>query len=185
MEGASTRTRPISLRFFLEGISVAKRAPKPLTAVEQEVIADIRARRELPPDHEGRRLLSDPVALVEHYIETRHGDAQLHVTAIVPEIGISMRTLQRKFVVTLERNVLQHQVHVRLAYCLSLLSNIPVTKDKIGGIARELGYTKVHAFNRFFQDHMHMSPSAWAREEQERIKSKGNLRVPNSDPPSD
>jgi AraC-like DNA-binding protein len=54
----------------------------------------------------------------------------------------------------------------------------------IGNIAKSLGYTEVRDFNRFFRDHMHVSPAEWCRRDQEltehtvqRLTRKYKLRI--------
>jgi transcriptional regulator GlxA family with amidase domain len=35
-----------------------------------------------------------------------------------------------------------------------------------------LGYRQVRDFNRFFQDHMHQTPTEWSHKERDRIERK-------------
>ena len=62
--------------------------------------------------------------------------------------------------------MLQCQVEARIAFSKSLLSIMPPTK--ISAIAYVLGYEEVRDFNRFFEKHMHETPSAWGQRERER-----------------
>jgi transcriptional regulator GlxA family with amidase domain len=159
---------------------VTRRLTKELTAIEQHVIAEIRAMRASLGEHLNSGLLADPTRLIHHFIQTHHGHVQLHVRPIARELGIEMRTLHRNFVARYGTTLLQYQVDVRLAFCRWLLSIFPPTK--ISAIASTLGYKQVRDFNRFFQNHMHQSPSEWSRKERERIerKASGMTRDRNS-----
>ncbi len=156
---------------------MAKNTVEHLTPVEKKVIADIQSRRRLPPGDPGRATLDDPVLLVRNFIEAQHGSVQLHIGPIAKELGIELRTLERNFVDRYGKDVRQHQVDVRLAFCKAMLRTYPITR--IREIVDTLGYKEVRAFNQFFRDHMEQAPTKWAAEEQERIKKIKELYARN------
>jgi AraC-like DNA-binding protein len=153
------------LRVCLEEISVARRLIKQNSSIEREVIAEIQYRRGLPPGDPRRDPLDDPVELINYFIESKHGNVQMRARVIAAEAGIEQRTLERNFLARYGKNVRARQVEVRLEFALSLLGFFP--EKQIGKIAKSLGYTEVRDFNRFFRDHMHMSPTEWCRRDQE------------------
>ena len=158
------------LRFCLEEFSVARRLIKQKSSIEREVIAEIQYRRGLPPGDPRRDPLDDPVELINYFIESKHGNVQLRARVIAAEAGIEQRTLERNFLARYGKNVRARQVEVRLEFALSLLGFFP--EKQIGKIAKSLGYTEVRDFNRFFRDHMHMSPTEWCRRDQELTERK-------------
>jgi AraC-like DNA-binding protein len=144
---------------------VVKRLIKQLSSIEREVVADIQYRRGLPSEDPRRHPLDDPIELVHYFIEIKHGNVQLRARKIAEELGVELRRLERNFVARYGKNVRKHQVDARLEYTLSLLGFFP--EGRIAAIADALGYTEVRDFNRFFRDHMHMSPTEWCRRDQE------------------
>ncbi len=158
----------VLFNFCLEVRPVAKHNNEQLTSVEKEVIADIRYRRRLPLGDPGRATLSDPVLLVRNFIEAKHASVQLHIGPIAQELGIELRTLERNFADRYGKDMRQHQVDVRLAFCKTMLRTYPITR--IREIVDTLGYKEVRAFNQFFSDHMGQAPTKWAAEEQERMR---------------
>ena len=147
---------------------MASRVPEELSAVEQEVIAEIRALRASKDNVVHSSLLDDPVRLIHHFIVTSHGHVALRVGPIAHELGVEMKTLQRNFVSTYKKTPIQCQVEVRLAFSKLLLSTFPPMK--VSAIALMLGYKEVRDFNRFFRKRMHQRPSEWGRNERERIE---------------
>ena len=147
---------------------MASRVPEELSAVEQEVIAEIRALRASKDNVVHSSLLDDPVRLMHHFIVTSHGHVALRVAPIARELGVEMKTLQRNFVSAYKKTPIQCQVDVRLAFSKLLLSTFPPTK--VSAIASMLGYKEVRDFNRCFRKRMHQRPSEWGRNERERIE---------------
>jgi AraC-like DNA-binding protein len=147
---------------------VTSRATEKLSAVEQEVIGELRALRATPGNDLLGILFDDPVRLLHHFILIYHGNVQIRVGPIAREIGVEMRTLERNFVAQYNKTPLQFQVDVRLSFSQWLLSIFPPTKISV--VATILGYKEVRDFNRFFRKHMHQRPSEWGRIERERIE---------------
>lgn len=147
---------------------MARRTNRQIRPIEREVIAEIQERRGLPPGDPRRAPLDDPIELINHFIETKHGHARLRASVIAAEVGVELRRLERNFIARFGMNVRDRQVAVRLEYALSLLGYFP--EQRIGEIAKALGYTDVRNFNRFFQDHMHMSPTDWCLRDQKRTQ---------------
>jgi AraC-like DNA-binding protein len=147
---------------------VTSRATERLTAVEREVIGELRALRATPGDDLHGVLFDDPARLMHHFMLIYHGNVQLRLGPIAREIGVEMRTLQRNFVAQYNKTPLQFQVDVRLSFSQWLLCIFPPTKMSV--IATILGYKEVRDFNRFFRKHMHQRPSEWGRIERERIE---------------
>ncbi|WP_158792081.1 helix-turn-helix domain-containing protein [Granulicella sp. L60] len=143
---------------------MAKRDDERLTDIEKEIIAEIRYWRSMPAGDPRREALSDPVTYLHQLIEARHANVQLHVKNILPALGISRRTFERKFKRKYGKNVREHIQEVRLETACSMLGYVPV--ELIGDIAERLGYTEIRDFNRFFSDHTHMSPTQWREREQ-------------------
>jgi transcriptional regulator GlxA family with amidase domain len=156
---------------------VASRVYEELSAVEQEIIAEIRALRTSKENVVHSVLLNDPARLLHHFLLTTHGHVALRVGPIARELGVEMKTLQRSFVGAYKKTPQQCQVDVRLAFAKLLLSTFPPTKISV--IALMLGYKEVRDFNRFFRKQMHQRPSEWGRDERERIEHA--MGVPSSD----
>ncbi|MFC5862190.1 helix-turn-helix domain-containing protein [Acidicapsa dinghuensis] len=135
-------------------------------SVEKKVIAEIRERRRYPSGDPRRGALDDPAALIYDIIDSEHANARLTIGVIAREMGVSEKTLRRRFETRYGMSLQKRLAAVRLDYALSLLSCYPVTK--VAEVARDLGYADIRNFYRFFQDHMHMSPIEWCRQSQAR-----------------
>lgn len=146
-----------------------------LSAIEKEVIAEIRALRALPGDGLHPTLVEDPARLVHHLILASHGNVQLRLRSIARELGVEMRTLERAFVGEYHMTMTKFQVETRLAFSRWLLSIFPATKISV--IAAILGYHLVQDFNRFFKKHMHQSPSEWGQKERAIIARTGRATM--------
>ena len=168
----STRALRTLQSVCLEVMAVPKRNDLELSEIEEKVIGEIRYWRSLAPDDARRKSLGDPVTFVHLLIETRFANVQLHIRHIIPELGVSLRTLERGFRKKYEKNVKQHIIDVRLESACSMLGYFP--KKRIGDIAERLGYTEIRDFNRFFSDHTHMSPTEWR--ERDQATTERNLR---------
>jgi transcriptional regulator GlxA family with amidase domain len=147
---------------------MASRLPEELSAVEQEVIAEIRALRASKGNVVHAGLLNDPARLLHHFILANHGHVALRVGPVARELGVEMKTLQRNFVSAYKKTPRQFQVDVRLAFAKLLLSTFPPMK--VSAIAVMLGYKEVRDFNRFFRKQMHQRPFEWGRNERDRIE---------------
>lgn len=149
------------------------------------MITDIRERRSYPPGDARRGMLDDPAALIYDIIDSEHANAQLTIGVIAREMGVTEKTLRRKFQARYGVSLQEQLTAVRLAYALALLSCYPVTK--VREVARELGYADIRNFYRFFQDHMHMSPLEWCRQSQARaekdIEEAARENEESDDPP--
>ena len=149
---------------------MSRRPAGTLTAIENEVIREIRALRASPQGGIHASLLENPARTAHHFILNSHGSVQLRLATITQELGVEMRTLERFFYQEYHQTMSQCQVETRLAFSKSLLSIFP--PSKIGSVAALLGYSAVQDFNRFFKKHMHESPSEWSRRELTRITSE-------------
>jgi transcriptional regulator GlxA family with amidase domain len=143
------------------------------TAIENEVIAEIRAMRLSSDGSLIRTLLGNPAMLVRHFILASHGNVRLRLSTIAGEIAMEMRTLERVFFSEYKMTMTQFQVKTRLDFAKWLLGIYPPTK--ISAIASTLGYERVQDFNRFFKKHMHHSPAAWAQKERARSAGAGKV----------
>ena len=144
-----------------------------LTAIEKEVIAEIRAIRSSSDAGLVKALLDNPALLVHHFILASHGNVRLRLSTIAGEVAVEMRTLERAFFNEHKMTMTQFQVKTRLDFAKWLLGIYPPTK--ISAIAATLGYERVQDFNRFFKKHMHQSPAEWARKERARIAGTGKV----------
>jgi AraC-like DNA-binding protein len=164
---------------------VARQKRKHPNNIERKVITGIRERRSYPPGDARRGVLDDPAAMIYDIIDSEHANAQLAIGVIAREMGITEKTLRRKFQARYGVSLQERLTAVRLDYALSLLSCYPVTKVK--EIARALGYADIRNFYRFFQDHMHMSPLEWCRLSQARaekdIEEAARENEESDDPP--
>jgi transcriptional regulator GlxA family with amidase domain len=152
---------------------MSRRPAGTLSAIENEVVQEIRALRASPGEGILRSLLENPAHTAHHFILDSHGNIQLRLATIARELGVEMRTLERIFFDEYHQTMVECQVETRLAYSQSLLSIFSPTK--ISAVAALLGYNVVQDFNRFFKRHMHESPSQWSRKERERIASEEAL----------
>jgi AraC-like DNA-binding protein len=149
---------------------VSRRPAGTLTAIENEVIREIRALRASPGEGIHASLLENPARTAHHFILDSHGTCSCGWQPCTQELGVEMRTLERIFFEEYHQTMVECQVETRLAFSKSLLSIFPPTK--ISAVAALLGYNAVQDFNRFFKKHMHESPSEWSRRERTRIASE-------------
>lgn len=147
---------------------MARQKTKHPNDVETKVIQEIRERRSYPPGDPRRGMLDDPAALIYDIIDSEHANAQLAVGVIAREMGITEKTLRRKFEARYGVSLQERLTAVRLDYALAALSCYPVTK--VSEVARDLGYADIRNFYRFFHDQMHMSPVEWCRQSQARAE---------------
>jgi AraC family transcriptional regulator, regulatory protein of adaptative response / DNA-3-methyladenine glycosylase II len=149
------------------------------------VITRIRERRSYPPGDPRRGMLDDPADLIYDIIDSEHANARLAIGVIAREMGITEKTLRRKFEARYGVSLQQRLTAVRLDYALALLSCYPVTR--VRDVARDLGYADIRNFYRFFQDQMHMSPVEWCRQSQARaekdIEEAARENEESDDPP--
>jgi transcriptional regulator GlxA family with amidase domain len=141
-----------------------------LSAIENEVIQEIRALRASPGEGIHRSLLENSARTAHHFILDSHGNVQLRLATVARELGVEMRTLERMFFDEYYQTMIECQVETRLDFSKSLLSIFPPTK--ISAVAAILGYNVVQDFNRFFKRHTHESPSEWSRKERARIANQ-------------
>lgn len=151
--------------------------------VEKKVIAEIRERRGYPVGDARRGMLDDPAAMIYDIIDSEHANAQLSMGVIAREMGVTEKTLRRRFEARYGISLQERLTAVRLDFALSLLSCYPVTK--VADIARELGYADIRNFYRFFQDHMHMSPIEWCRQSQARAEKDIEKATRENEEPDD
>jgi transcriptional regulator GlxA family with amidase domain len=156
---------------------VSRHPAGPLSAIENEVIREIRALRASPGEGIHSSLLENPARVAHHFILDSHGNVRLRLVTIAREIGVEMRTLERLFFDEYHQTMAEYQVRTRLTASQSLLSIFPPTK--IGAVAAILGYKVVQDFNRFFKRHMHESPSEWSRKERARILAEAERSSPD------
>jgi transcriptional regulator GlxA family with amidase domain len=138
-----------------------------LTPIEKDIVVKIRALRTSPGSGPLSGRLESPARLAHHFIRASHGNVKLRFRTLAAELGVEKRTLERTFAAEYRRSMMQFQVEIRLAFSQDLLSAIPPTK--ISAIAATLGYDLVRDFNRFFKQHMNLSPAEWSRRMRERI----------------
>jgi transcriptional regulator GlxA family with amidase domain len=151
----------------VEGTAVSRRPAGTLTAIENEVIREIRALRASPQESIHRALLENPAGTARHFILYSHGNVQLRLATIARELGIEMRTIERMFFDAYHQTMIECQLETRLLFSKSLLGVFPPTK--ISSVAALLGYNAVQDFNRFFKKHTHESPTEWSCKERARI----------------
>jgi AraC-like DNA-binding protein len=148
---------------------MSRRPAGTLSAIENEVIQEIRAVKSSSGEGIHASLLESPARMARHFILDSHGNVQLRLATLARELGIEMRTLERIFCGEYHQTMVECQVKTRLAFSKSLLTIFPPTK--ISAVAAILGYNVVQDFNRFFKKHMRESPSGWSRKERVRIAS--------------
>jgi len=163
----------VSLNPYPEEALVKSRPAGTLTAIEKEVIAEIRAMRSSSDGSLIRTLLWNPAFLVHHFILASHGNIGLRLSTIAAEVAVEMRTLERAFSSEYKMTMTQFQVKTRLEFAKWLLGIYPPTK--MSAIAATLGYERVQDFNRFFKKHTHQSPAEWARMERARTPGTGKV----------
>jgi transcriptional regulator GlxA family with amidase domain len=161
------------MNLYPEATPVKSRPAGSLTAIEKEVIAEIRAMRSSSHGSLIRTLLGNPALLVHHFILASHGNVRLRLSTIAGEVAVEMRTLERAFFNEYKMTMTQFQVKTRLEFAKWLLGIYPPTK--ISAIAATLGYERVQDFNRFFKKHTPQSPAEWARIERARIARAGDI----------
>ena len=141
-----------------------------LSAIEKEVVREIRAMRASRGEGLNAALLENPARTARHFILDTHGNVQLRFSIIAREFGVEMRTLERIFFEEYRITMAACQIAARLAHAKRLLSLFP--SGKISAVASLLGYNHIQDFNRFFKRHMRETPSEWSRKEGARIASQ-------------
>jgi AraC-like DNA-binding protein len=140
------------------------------TNVERQALLLIRELRHGQTDSTPRELLM-PANLAHHLITLYHGHAQVRMSRIAPELGVTMRTLQRSFRNTFRTNMKNYQINTRVKFAQYLLSSTPDMKMSV--IAKQLGYDDPNVFERFFRKHVGNSPHAWREAELARHPRRG------------
>jgi AraC-like DNA-binding protein len=157
---------------------VPKPHRKPLTSAEQQAVILIRELRGQIVAGEISADLIKPARLAHHLITLYHGHAQLRMSKIAPELGVTMRTLQRTFHKTFQTTMKTYQVHRRLKFAQYLLSMTSTIKMSV--IAKQLGYDDPNVFERFFREHTGTSPHAWREAEQAPHHRRASTNDPDS-----
>jgi AraC-like DNA-binding protein len=145
---------------------VTRRDQTILTGAEQQALVLIRELRSQIAEGLLSEELNLPARLAHHVITLYHGHAQLRMSRITSELGVSMRTLQRSFRKMFRMSMKAYQIDRRLRFAQYLLSIDP--KVKMSVIAKHLGYDDPNVFERFFRDHVDASPHAWSATERAR-----------------
>jgi len=153
---------------------VAARDQNRLTGAEQQALVLIREMRRQIIAGDISEELKKPARLAHYVITLYHGHAQLRISRIAPELGVTLRTLQRSFRKIFHTSMKDYQIETRLKFARYLLSSNPDLKMSV--IAKHLGYDDPNVFERFFRDHADNSPHAWSDAEQARRlrKDSGN-----------
>jgi len=149
---------------------MSRRPAGTLSAIENEVIQEIRAVKSSSGEGIHASLLESPARMARHFILDSHGNVQLRLATLARALGVEIRTLERMFFDEYHQTMVECQVGTRLAFSKSLLSIFPHTK--ISAVAAQLGYNVVQDFNRFFKKHTRETPSEWSRREHARIRSQ-------------
>jgi AraC-like DNA-binding protein len=145
---------------------VTRRDQTILTGAEQQALVLIRELRSQIAEGKLSEELNLPARLAHHVITLYHGHAQLRMSRITAELGVSMRTLQRSFRRTFRTSMKAYQIDRRVRFAQYLMSLDPGIKMSV--IAKHLGYDDPNVFGRFFRDHVDASPRAWSTREQAR-----------------
>lgn len=149
-----------------------------LTGVEQQALLLVREFRRQVLQGELSEEFRRPARLAHHLLGRYHGHVQLRMSRIAPELGVTIRTLERSFQKLFDKSMRDYQIETRLNFAQYLLSSNPDLKMSV--IAKELGYDDPNVFERFFRDHAHDSPHAWSEAERvRRRKADGDNRNSN------
>jgi transcriptional regulator GlxA family with amidase domain len=145
-----------------------------LRAAEQQALVLIREVHHKIAEGDISAELKTPARLAHYVITVYHGHAQLRMSRIAPELGVTMRTLERSFRRIFHTSMRDYQIQTRLNFARHLLSSNPDLKMSV--IAKHLGYDDPNVFGRFFRDHADDSPHAWSEAQQARRlqKDSGN-----------
>lgn len=111
--------------------------------------------------------LVSPAHVAHHLISIYHGRVDIRMSKIAPELGVSLRSLQRSFRRHFGTSMRSFQAHVRLRYAQYLLSMQPTSKVSV--VAKQLGYDDPNVFERFFRTHADKSPHAWSEAQRARL----------------
>jgi AraC-like DNA-binding protein len=164
------------IREYLENpllaLIVTRRDQTILTGAEHQALAVIRDIRSQIAAGKISEKLNTPARLAHHVITLYHGHAQLRMSRITSELGVSMRTLQRSFRQVFRTSMKSYQIDRRLRFAQYLLSIDPELKMSV--IAKHLGYDDPNVFERFFRNHADTSPHAWSAADQARRLQRGN-----------
>jgi AraC-like DNA-binding protein len=139
---------------------LSRRKEPLLTGAEQQALVLIRAVRAQVAEGKAPRALSGAALLANYVITTYHGHVQLRMSKLLPELGVSMRSLQRSFQGIYGVSMKAYQVDTRIRFAQYLLSTDPSMKLSV--LSQTLGYRDPNVFERFFRDQTHMSPRSWA-----------------------
>lgn len=126
-----------------------KAAPKQHAVLPQAII---------PRRSTDRALVADALVIkaIRHIAE--QGCKAIDAAGIARHLGVSKRTLERRFQATHTRSIGEEIDHVRLRHAENLLrqSHLPIK-----AIARAVGHQSLAQFTRFFQRTSGLAPGAW------------------------
>ncbi len=162
---------------------MANRDDEELREIEEKVIAVIHHSRSMPPGDPLRDALNDPVTFIHSIIEREYGNAQLRLRMILPELGMGVTTLQRRFKKKYKKNIKRLMTDVRLESAGHKL--VYLSTERIGAVAKLLGYAEIRDFNYFFSGHTGLPPTEWRRRELERIAKENTEREQENGEPND
>ncbi|WP_423898012.1 GlxA family transcriptional regulator [Candidatus Pelagadaptatus aseana] len=103
----------------------------------------------------------DPLIEKAQYKLKNHLQKEVDFTLLARELGVSQRTLIRRFKQVVGDTPLSYLQNLRIEHAKNLLENSPLT---VGDIVLEVGYTDVSAFNRLFRQRVGLPPSVYRQQ---------------------
>jgi len=141
-----------------------------LNPVEQQAVQLIREIRRQVLAGELPLELRRPARMAHYLIVLYHGHPRLRFSRLAPQLGVTIRTLERAFLNDFQTNMKAFQIETRLKFAQYLLSFNSDAKMSV--VAKKLGYDDPNVFARFFQKHAGNSPFAWGQDEQGRRRAR-------------
>lgn len=128
-----------------------------------------RFRRFLPPMDHG----DAPVLAAQQRIEAQLAEP-LRATELAAAVGLSLRSLQRRFTRATGHSLTAYQQNLRIERARDLLA---ATTRSVAEIAAEVGYSDLPAFHRVFSRQAGMTPGRFRR-------TQGSAPSPAAPPPA-
>ncbi len=112
----------------------------------------------------------DPVvAKAQHWLQN-HAKENIHQAALAQKMGVSQRTLIRRFKAELDLTPLSYLQNIRIETAKQLLEN---TTLPIIEVTERVGYADISSFSRLFKQRTELTPAAY----RQRFKTKETLNV--------
>lgn len=118
----------------------------------------------------------EQVAQAQITLQDNFGKA-IRISELADQLGMSARTLNRRFKAALGKSPLQYLQEVRLENARELLQKANLS---IAEVAARVGYQDTGAFSKLFSAHYHTSPTHYRETVRAKLFNPGKTLLPNA-----